>query len=240
VLVSRWVLVVAIVAAGGCASGGTPTLAQKFVRQGVPSVDMGGPKPKTPSRSERASSPLEHASVTTVSSRVSSSASSLENVYPELRDAMWQLRLAPTPAHYMAVARVYRQLGITDTAHDYLARSLAVNGPDPKVLDAMARLWRDWGQPQEGLTYAHRAVYMAPGWAAGQNTLGTVLFALGQRTEARKRFEQAVSLEPDAPWALQNLCVAYQAEGRTREAITACRKADAAKRKSPDTPKESR
>ncbi len=174
-LVSRWILVVAIVAAGGCASGGTPTLAQKFVRQGVPSVDMGGPKPKTPSRSERASSPLEHASVTTVSSRISSSASSLENVYPELRDAMWQLRLAPTPAHYMAVARVYRRLGITDTAHDYLARSLAVNGPNPKVLDAMARLWRDWGQPQEGLTYAHRAVYMAPEWAAGQNTLGTVL-----------------------------------------------------------------
>jgi hypothetical protein len=34
--------------------------------------------------------------------------------------------------------------------------------------------------------------------------------------------------------------VAYQAEGRTREAITTCRKADAAKRKSPAESKESR
>jgi Flp pilus assembly protein TadD len=201
---------------------------------------MGGPKPKTSSRNEPASSPLEHASITEVSSRISSSASSLENVYPALRDAMWQLRLAPTPAHYMAVASVYRRLGIIDTAHDYLARSLTVNGPDPKVLDALARLWRDWGQPEQGLSYAHRAVYLAPGWATGQNTLGTVLFALGQRTEARKQFELAVSLEPNAAWALQNLCLAYQAEGRTREAITTCRKADAAKRKAPAETKESR
>ena len=239
-LVSRCVLVVAIVAAGGCASGGTPTLAQKFVRQGAPTVDMGGPRPKTSSRKDHATSPLEHATVSSVPSRLTSSASNLENVHPALRDAMWQLRLAPTPAHYMAVARVYRQLGIMDTAHDYLARSLAVNGPDAAVLDAMARLWRDWGQPGEGLSYAHRAVYLAPQWATPHNTLGTVLFALGKRSDARKQFEEAVSLDPTAPWALQNLCLAYQAEGRTREAITTCRRADAAKRKAPTVSKESR
>ena len=239
-LVSRWSVVLALLASGGCASGGPTTLAQKFVRQGVPTVDMGGPRPKAPSRSERASSPLEHAAVSSVPSRLTSSASSLENVHPALRDAMWQLRLAPTPSHYMAVARIYRRLGIMDTAHDYLARSLTVNGNTPEVLEALARLWRDWGQLDRALTYAHQAVYLAPEWAVAQNTLGTVLHALGQRTPAREHFERAAALAPGAAWALQNLCVEYQAEGRTREAITACRRADAAKKQAPAAAKESR
>jgi Flp pilus assembly protein TadD len=239
VLASRWCLVLALFAAGGCASGGTSTLAQKFVRQGVPAVDLGGPRPKASSRHERAPSPLEHASISNVASRVSSSASSLENVDPALRDAMWQLRLAPTPVHYMAVARAYRHLGIMDTAHDFLAQSLTVNGSTPEVLDALSRLWRDWGQLDRALSYSHQAVYLAPEWGVAHNTLGTVLHALGQRTGAREQFEKAAALEPGASWALQNLCLAYQAEGRTKEAITACRRADAAKRQAPAA-KESR
>lgn len=238
-LVRQLCLGLAVLVAGGCASTGGGTLAQRFVRQGVPTVDLGGPRPGT-LPTDRARSPLEHASITTVSSRTSSSASSLENAHPDLREAVLRLRFAPTPAHHLEVARIYRRLGIFDTAHDYLSRSLTVNGADPAVLDALARLWRDWGDLGQGLSYAHRAVYLAPSWAAAQNTLGTVLFSLGQRTEARKRFELAVNLAPNASWALQNLCLSYQAEGRTREAITACRKADAASRKVPRTTKESR
>lgn len=239
-LASRWCLALVLLAAGGCTSGATNTLAQKFVRQGVPSVDLGGPRPKTPKRGERAPSLLEHASVTAVPSRLTSSASSLENVHPALRDAIWQLRLAPTPAHYMAVARIYRRLGIMDTAHDYLAHSLTVNGNTPEVLEALARLWRDWGQLDRALTYAYQATYQDPDWAVARNTLGTVLHALGQRTAAREQFERAAALAPEAPWALQNLCVEYQAEGRTREAISACRRAEAAKKQAPEGSKESR
>ena len=238
-LALRWCLALAVVVSGGCASG-TTTLAQKFVKQGVPTVDLGGPRPKASSRHDRAPAPLEHASISEVASRVSSSASSLENVHPALRDAMWQLRLAPTPAHYMEVARIYRRLGIMDTAHDYLARSLAVNGNNPTVLDALARLWRDWGQPDRALTYAHRAVFGAPDWAAAHNTLGTVLHAVGHRSQAREEFEMAVRLQPGAAWGWQNLCLEYQAEGRTRDAISACRYADHLNRKAPAGAKESR
>jgi Flp pilus assembly protein TadD len=239
VLVRQLCLGLALLLSGGCLSTGSSTFAQRFVRQGKPAVDLGGSRPG-PSRDKRAPAPLEHASISSVSSRMSSSVSSLESVHPDLREAMLRLRFAPTPGHHLEVARIYRRLGIFDTAHDYLSRSLTVNGPDPAVLDAMARLWRDWGQPGEGLSYAHRAAYLAPQWATAHNTLGTVLFALGKRIEARKRFELAVSLAPTAPWALQNLCLAYQAEGRTREAITTCRKADAAQRKAPRPSKESR
>jgi Flp pilus assembly protein TadD len=239
VLVRQLCFGLALLMAGGCVTTGTNSLAQRFVRQGKPAVDLGGPRPQA-SRANRAPAPLEHASINSVSSRMSSSISSLESVHPDLREATMRLRFAPTPGHHLEVARIYRRLKIFDTAHDYLATSLAVNGPHPEVLDALARLWRDWGQPGQGLSYAHRAVYLDPTWATPHNTLGTVLFALGQRTEARKQFEVAVSLEPNASWALQNLCVAYQAEGRTREAISTCRKADATRRKAPRASKESR
>jgi Flp pilus assembly protein TadD len=229
----------ALLMAGGCASTGSSAFTQRFVRQGKPAVDLGGPRPGA-SRTDRAPSPLEHASINTVSSRLSSSISSLETVHPELRDAMLRLRFAPTAAHHLNVARIYRRLGILDTAHDYLSRSLDVNGPSPAVFDALARLWRDWGQPGQALSYSHRAAFAAPEWATAHNTLGTILFALGQRAEARKRFELAVGLDPTAPWALQNLCVSYQAEGRTREAISTCRRADAARRRASRAAKESR
>jgi Flp pilus assembly protein TadD len=152
---------------------------------------------------------------------------------------MLRLRFEPTAANHLEVSRIYRRLGIWDTAHDYLQLSLALHGNDPLVLDALARHWRDWGRPGEGLPHAYRAVNIAPDWATAHNTLGTMLYVMGQRTEARKRFERAVQLQPDAGWALQNLCIAYQAEGRTREAIPTCRQAAAA-RKPARKPKESR
>jgi len=238
VLALRFCLALALLAAGGCASGGSATLAQKFVRQGTPAVDLGGPRPDS-FRAKAKPSPPQHSSISSVASRVSSGASSIEAVHPELRDALFALRFAPTVANHIEVARIYRRLGIMDTAYDYLKEGLAVNVNDPVAYDALARHWRDWGQPGEGLTLAYRAVALAPDWSTAHNTLGTLLFALGKRTEARKRFEMALGLQPGAPWALQNLCVAYQAEGRTREAIATCRQAAAAARK-PARPKESR
>jgi Flp pilus assembly protein TadD len=237
VFASRLCLGLVLLAAGGCASGGSATLAQKFVRQGTPAVDLGGTRPD--SFRTKVKAPPQHASISSVASRVSSGASSIEAVQPALRDALFRLRFEPTVANHIEVARVYRRLGIMDTAYDYLKEGLAINGNDPVAYDALARHWRDWGQPGEGLTLAYRAVALAPEWSTAHNTLGTLLFALGQRTEARKRFEMALGLQPGAPWVLQNLCTAYQAEGRTREAIATCRQAAAAARK-PARPKESR
>ena len=156
-------------------------------------------------------------------------ASSLEVSNADLRDAILRVRLAPTAEHHLQVARVYRRLGILDAAYDYLARSLVVNGPDPAVHDALARQWRDWGQPGIGLSHAYQAIHLAPDWPTAYNTLGTLLYALGQRAEALQRFEDAARLDPDAHYAWRNLCALYQAAGRTREAIAACRQADAAR-----------
>ncbi len=222
----------------GCASGRSFTLADRFVRQGTPAVDLGGPRPTVSNAAK--GNPLEHRTITAVPRRLSSSLSAVESFHPELRDALWRVRLAPTATHHLQVARAYVRLGIFDTAHDYLARSLTMNGPDPAVHDAMARLWRDWGQAGLGLSHAYQAVHLAPEWAVGQNTLGTLLYRLGQRRDAVQRFEAAVRIDPGAAYALQNLCTAYQAEGRTREAISMCRRADAARARPSAARKESR
>jgi Flp pilus assembly protein TadD len=167
---------------------------------------------------------LADATITTDVSRTSS-ASSLESFDPVLRSALGRLMFAPTAEHHIAVARAYRQQGIFDQAYDYLTRSLTLNGAEPLVYDERARLWRDWGNPGSALADAHRAVYLAPQSAAFRNTLGTVLYRMGLTREAQTEFEQARALNPDAWYALANLCHVNLAQGRTREAISQCRQA---------------
>lgn len=222
---------VGVLLGAGCASTSTPSLADRFIRQGTPTIDLGGPRPafKTP---PAARAPLADATINTAVSRTSS-ASSLESLDPGLRGALGRLMLAPTPAHHIGVARAYRRQGIFDQAYDYLTRSLTVNGPEPTVYDERARLWRDWGHPDRGLPDAHRAVYLAPSSPAFRNTLGTVLYRLGQVRDAEDQFRHVLSIDPSAWYALANLCHVSLAQGRTREAIVLCRRATALRPKQP-------
>lgn len=207
----------------GCASANTPTLASRFIREGTPTVDLGGPRPAF--KNPKARRPMADAGITTGVSRTTS-ASSLESFNPDLRTALTRLTLAPTVEHHLGVARAYRRQGIFDQAYDYLTRSLSVNGPTAVVYDERARLWRDWGQPGTGLADAHRAVYLAPASPAFRNTLGTVLYRMGLVRDATQQFEQTLGLDANAWYALANLCHVNLAQGRTREAIAQCRRAD--------------
>jgi len=220
-----------VLLSAACASTDTPTLASRFVRQGTPTIDLGGPRPASSKRTAPPPSmPLADADIITNVSRTSS-ASALESFDPGLRNALALLMIAPTAAHHIGVARAYRQQGIFDQAYDYLTRSLSLNGPEPMVYDARARLWRDWGHPGLGLNDAHRAVYLAPGTAAYHNTLGTLLYGLGQRRDAEDRFQRALALDPDAWYALANLCHVDIVQGKTREAIPLCRRATELRKK---------
>jgi Tfp pilus assembly protein PilF len=214
----------AAVLGGACASSGTPTLAGRFVRQGTPSVDVGGPRP-APMRFDR--NALLRARTTGASSVTGRS---LEATDPRLRQALAQLMVAPTAPHYLEVADAYLQRGVFDRAHDFLERSLKVNGPDAATYDALARLWRDWGQPSEGLGHAYRAVHLAPGSPAALNTLGTMLYRLGNVDAARDTFQQAMRADGSAWYALANLCHVNMKAGQTALAIAQCQKAAALKK----------
>jgi len=149
----------------------------------------------------------------------------LESTDPGLRAALAAEITAPTAEHMRAVATEYRRLGVFDRAHTYLMRALTAVPDDPVTYDAIARLWRDAGLPQLGLTEAHRAVYFAPASPEARNTLGTVLQALGHRRLAREEYERALKLNPKAAYALNNLCYSSLLDGEPDKAIGLCRQA---------------
>jgi Flp pilus assembly protein TadD len=86
-------------------------------------------------------------------------------------------------------------------------------------------MWRDSGYPTFALGDAYRAVYFAPDSAAIHNTLGTVLQALGRRPLARTEYERALSLDPSAAYALNNLCYGWVLDGDAPRAVEACQRA---------------
>jgi Tfp pilus assembly protein PilF len=163
--------------------------------------------------------------------RVGGALTMLETRDSELKDALSAATASATTDHYLAVARRYVESGVPDRAFDYLQRSLTVNGPDARVHDALARVWRDWGLPSAGLGDSYRAISLAPRSAAVHNTLGTLLLRLGYVNEALAQFTAALELDPSAWYAQANLCHVHLSQGQTLLAIAECQDAAARRKK---------
>ena len=218
-----FVLAVTVIA-GACASA-NPTMSSRFIRQGTPSIDVGGPKHVSMRAADRAALLLRDR----LAHPPPAALDSLEASDPVLKQELLGLSATTTPTseQYLAVAASYVRRGVLDRAHDYLTRSLAINGPNAAVYDALARLWRDWGQPGDGLPHAYRAVYLEPRSSVAHNTLGTLLYRLGKPADARVSFSRALELDATAWYALANLCHVDMAAGKTLAAIDECRLAKA-------------
>ena len=213
---------------GGCASA-APTLTRHLVRQGTPSVDLGGPSHVQSSRTAADSAAIPVQAIREVS-RFTPSAANLEGGDSRLQAALALVRQSPALATHLAVAEEYRRLGIFDRAYDHLQEGARFDEHNAAINDAMARTWRDWGVPAMALSSAHRAVYAAPRSAIARHTLGTVLFALGRRGDAERAFRDVVSLDPSAWYGWQNLCHLAMADARTPDAIALCHRAASARR----------
>jgi Tfp pilus assembly protein PilF len=149
----------------------------------------------------------------------------IESTDEALHRALQATALRPAPDTYVAAAREYLRLGITDRAADHLSSAVALDPENAEAYDLRARLWRDWGLPGEGLGDAYRAAYFAPRSAAPQNTLGTLLHRLGYHQGAAARYWRALALDPAAAYALNNLCAVALDEGEAARALAACRQA---------------
>ena len=132
---------------------------------------------------------------------------------------------APTSEAYRRVAVEYRRLHVYDRAHEYFTGAIKRDPRNAAAFDGLARTWRDWGLPRQGLAHAYMAVHLAPGWAAAQNTLGTMHYVLGNGVEARRRFERAIALDASAAYALNNLCYLSFTEGDDTRAVAECTEA---------------
>jgi tetratricopeptide (TPR) repeat protein len=141
--------------------------------------------------------PITHASVM---------GTTIEGQDKALAAALFQLRLAATPARHRAVGDEYLRLGIRDMAFDQYTAATRLDPKDAVAYDALARIWRDWGFPEMGIGDAQRAVRYAPRSPAAHNTLGTLLAKIGRTDEARREFAAALDLDPTAEYARTNLC----------------------------------
>jgi tetratricopeptide (TPR) repeat protein len=149
----------------------------------------------------------------------------LESADPRLDVALRAAVQAPGAGTLRAVAEEYRRLGVFDRAHRYLADALTIDPADGRTREALARLWRDWGVPAEGLGEAYRAVAADPGSAAAQTTLGSLLFVLGHVQAAQATFERVASMHGPTARAESNLCYAAFALGDQERAFGHCQAA---------------
>jgi Flp pilus assembly protein TadD len=199
-----------------------------FIKPGKPAVEIGKPLEHKAQDFEAYVARLREIAVRARRNPPATLLPTVETRDATLAAALVRLAIEPTATMHRRVAERYRALGIPDLAYDHFERATQLDRNDAAAYEGLARVWRDWGFPHLGLADAHRAVYYAPTSASARNTLGTILVALRQLSEAREAYEKALELEPGAAYALNNLCYLSFLEARPAQATAECRAALAA------------
>lgn len=145
----------------------------------------------------------------------------------DLAEELAGQKASPTPETETAVAEAYLRLGILDKAAEHFYAATRLDPASADAWEGLARVWRDAGFLEHGLGCAYRAVSSAPDSPSAQNTLGTILQALGEGSAARYRFTRAVELDAGAAYAMNNLCYSWLREGMQAAVVPECRRATA-------------
>ena len=188
------------------------------------SADPAGPPAAAsmPAAEQASAAALREAKASEMPGLATSRPDGIEASDVNLARALQVLNDAPTSEAYRRVGVEYRRLQVYDRAHEYFTGAIKLDPKNAAAFDGLARTWRDWGVPRVGLSHAYMAVHLAPESAAAQNTLGTMLYVMGNGTEARRRFERAIALDSKAAYALNNLCYLSFTEGNEARAIAEC------------------
>jgi len=175
-----------------------------IIRSGHGPIDAG--HLQAPSRSQRQAN--EHATREALAKRAANQPAtlpSIERLDAGLRESLAALGRQETPGAHIQVARNYSRVGVYDAAFDQYSDALALDPRSVVAWDERARVWRHWGMTELALSDVHRAIFYGPDEAAPRNTLGTILEAAGQCSGAREAYADAVTRNPDATWARENL-----------------------------------
>lgn len=213
----------------GCAGRAVP-LDPYFVRHGKPAMDYGKLPVAAPQPVDEGAGAPKPVSAIPASDvphgiRPASLGTTVEATDQRLAAALLVEATAPTVDHHLRVAEEYLRLGILDAAETRLQRAAKLDPRRADVQEALARLWRDWGQPDRALGPAYRAVRNAPASASAVNTLGTVFGSMNRWSDAAQQFARAGTMTPDAAWPLSNLCYAEFVGGLLEDARSHCESA---------------
>jgi Tfp pilus assembly protein PilF len=215
-------VVAALAAVTGCAAHRS-TITNTFVRQGEPSVDLGGavPGPETATYVAQLRKLAE-----TARPRPKTAAGDVaEGRDVALRDRLAALHEAPSAEAHRQVALEYRRLGIPDAAFRHLSAAIRLDPKDGASYDLRARLWRGWRLPQLGVPDARKAVALSPRSASAWNTLGLLLEESGSPDRGVGAYLGAIALDDRASYAWSNLCHAWTLRNDPASAVRACRRA---------------
>ena len=216
-------LLVVAVTATGCATHRRTTLDDRFVRQGEPSIDVGGPVPALDTSAYVAQLRKLAAEARPRAKAQTQEVAEVRD--PRLRDRLAALRAAPSATAHREVAAEYGRLGVLDAAYSHLSAAIRLSPRDAALFDARARMWRAWSLPGLGLPDARKAVALAPQSATAWNTLGLLLEGSGSVEQAVKVYLRAARLDDRAGYAWNNLCRAWTQRGDAPSALQACRRA---------------
>ncbi|XWZ94594.1 tetratricopeptide repeat protein (plasmid) [Azospirillum sp. B2RO_4] len=121
------------------------------------------------------------------------------------------------PALWNELANRLKGLGRLSESVAGHGRGLDLLPGNPVLLNNRADGWLKLGRLEPAETDARAATTANSGFAAGWNTLGSVLMARGKAGEALDAFEQAIDAGGDAPQARFNRSVALLTLGRLAE-----------------------
>jgi len=103
------------------------------------------------------------------------------------------------------LGRLHLPAGRFADAERHLRAALALGGPSPGALHALAQTLRAREQTPEAIVALREAARLAPGDADIHTDLGAALAAVGDHAGARTEFERALALAPGHPAAQANL-----------------------------------
>jgi tetratricopeptide (TPR) repeat protein len=215
-------VIAAITAFTGCAAHRS-TITNTFVREGKPSIDLGGPVPGPETATYVAQ--LRKLAETARPRPKLTTPDAAEARDGTLRDRIVALQESPSAATHLQVALEYRRLGILDAAFSHLSAAIRLAPKDGAAYDLRARLWRAWGLPQLGVPDARKAVALSPQSASAWNTLGLLLEESGSADRGVSAYLRAIALDDRADYAWSNLCHAWTLRNDPAAAVRACRRA---------------
>lgn len=206
----------------GCAARGPKSLADRFIKRGEPTIDLGGPPPTATTDEYVAQVRALAAQAQPRTKRVS--LEMLEGHDSGLRETLAALSVSPSASAHRSVAIEYRRLRIADAAFTHASAAIKLDPKDAAAYDLRARIWRSWGLAHLGLLDARRAVALAPRSATAWNTLGLMLEGAGDSTLALRAYLHSVQFDAKAGYAWNNLCRAWTTVGEIDAAVHACRR----------------
>jgi len=125
-----------------------------------------------------------------------------------------------TPFFYFQLGSMFERNGNLNKAEEKFLKSLAANPDDPETLNYLGYMWAEKGKKlRQALEWISKAMKLEPDSAAIQDSMGWVLFQLGDHKKALPHLLNAeAGLEQRDPVILEHLGDTYHALGRKEKA----------------------